>query len=207
MRYALLIHYPQPAVPTVSQDEIKRRQGRLPGLRQGARGRRRAPVRRSAPDDRERHQRRREAGQAPGAGRAVRRDQGALGGTSCSTCPTWTPRSPGPSGVAAAQWGTVEIRPSAMRFVDGAWTARALSRGPTRRRAPRSWPAPPTAACSRILAARDGDIEAAEDCLADAFERALRTWPETACRTTRTAGCSPWPATAGATSAARRPSG
>ena len=30
-----------------------------------------------------------------------------------------------------------------------------------------------------ILAARDGDIEAAEDCLADAFERALRTWPET----------------------------
>jgi predicted RNA polymerase sigma factor len=29
-----------------------------------------------------------------------------------------------------------------------------------------------------ILAARDGDIEAAEDCLADAFERALRTWPE-----------------------------
>ena len=30
-----------------------------------------------------------------------------------------------------------------------------------------------------ILAARDGDIEAAEDCLADAFARALGTWPET----------------------------
>jgi RNA polymerase sigma-70 factor (ECF subfamily) len=30
-----------------------------------------------------------------------------------------------------------------------------------------------------ILAARDGDIEAAEDCLADAFARALQTWPET----------------------------
>lgn len=28
-----------------------------------------------------------------------------------------------------------------------------------------------------ILAARDGDIESAEDCLADAFAQALRTWP------------------------------
>jgi predicted RNA polymerase sigma factor len=30
-----------------------------------------------------------------------------------------------------------------------------------------------------ILAARDGDIESAEDCLAEAFAQALRTWPET----------------------------
>jgi RNA polymerase sigma-70 factor (ECF subfamily) len=30
-----------------------------------------------------------------------------------------------------------------------------------------------------ILAARDGDIESAEDCLADAFAQALRVWPET----------------------------
>jgi predicted RNA polymerase sigma factor len=30
-----------------------------------------------------------------------------------------------------------------------------------------------------ILAARDGDIESAEDCLADAFAQALRTWPDT----------------------------
>jgi RNA polymerase sigma-70 factor (ECF subfamily) len=30
-----------------------------------------------------------------------------------------------------------------------------------------------------ILAASDGDIEGAEDCLADAFARALDTWPET----------------------------
>jgi RNA polymerase sigma-70 factor (ECF subfamily) len=30
-----------------------------------------------------------------------------------------------------------------------------------------------------LLAARDGDIESAEDCLADAFAQALRTWPET----------------------------
>ncbi len=30
-----------------------------------------------------------------------------------------------------------------------------------------------------ILAARDGDIEPAEDCLAEAFSQALRTWPET----------------------------
>jgi RNA polymerase sigma-70 factor (ECF subfamily) len=30
-----------------------------------------------------------------------------------------------------------------------------------------------------ILAARDGDIESAEDCLGDAFAQALRTWPET----------------------------
>lgn len=30
-----------------------------------------------------------------------------------------------------------------------------------------------------VLAARTGDIPAAEDALADAFERALRTWPET----------------------------
>ena len=30
-----------------------------------------------------------------------------------------------------------------------------------------------------ILAARDGDIEGAEDCLAEAFARALDTWPET----------------------------
>ena len=29
-----------------------------------------------------------------------------------------------------------------------------------------------------ILAARDGDIELAEDCLAEAFAQALRTWPE-----------------------------
>ena len=29
-----------------------------------------------------------------------------------------------------------------------------------------------------ILAARDGDIESAEDCLAEAFAEALRTWPE-----------------------------
>ncbi|MGH7551912.1 MAG: sigma factor, partial [Longimicrobiales bacterium] len=29
-----------------------------------------------------------------------------------------------------------------------------------------------------ILAARSGDIELAEDCLADAFHRALATWPE-----------------------------
>lgn len=30
-----------------------------------------------------------------------------------------------------------------------------------------------------ILAAKDGDIESAEDCLADAFAQALRVWPET----------------------------
>lgn len=30
-----------------------------------------------------------------------------------------------------------------------------------------------------ILAASDGDIESAEDCLAEAFAQALRTWPET----------------------------
>ena len=30
-----------------------------------------------------------------------------------------------------------------------------------------------------ILAARDGDIESAEDCLAEAFAQALRSWPET----------------------------
>jgi predicted RNA polymerase sigma factor len=30
-----------------------------------------------------------------------------------------------------------------------------------------------------ILAARDGDIESAEDCLAEAFAQAMRTWPET----------------------------
>src|SRR6185437_12828279 len=30
-----------------------------------------------------------------------------------------------------------------------------------------------------ILAAKDGDIESAEDCLADAFAQALRSWPET----------------------------
>jgi len=30
-----------------------------------------------------------------------------------------------------------------------------------------------------ILAARDADIQAAEDCLADAFEQALSSWPET----------------------------
>lgn len=30
-----------------------------------------------------------------------------------------------------------------------------------------------------ILAASDGDIESAEDCLAEAFAQALRSWPET----------------------------
>ena len=30
-----------------------------------------------------------------------------------------------------------------------------------------------------IVAAKNGDIESAEDCLAEAFAQALRTWPET----------------------------
>ena len=30
-----------------------------------------------------------------------------------------------------------------------------------------------------VLAAKDGDIESAEDCLAEAFAQALSSWPET----------------------------
>jgi RNA polymerase sigma-70 factor (ECF subfamily) len=33
-----------------------------------------------------------------------------------------------------------------------------------------------------VLAARTGDIALAEDALADAFEKALRSWPGSGCR-------------------------
>jgi predicted RNA polymerase sigma factor len=40
-----------------------------------------------------------------------------------------------------------------------------------------------------LLAASASDLAAAEDALADAFERALRTWPSQGCRATPTRGC------------------
>jgi hypothetical protein len=85
----------------------------------------------------------------------------------------WAEKCPG------AQWGVVEVRPSATAFVDGAW-ARTASVG---QRADSVAHAAELAARDSygkvlaLLAASTRDIGAAEDALADAFERALQTWP------------------------------
>lgn len=122
MRYALLIHYPQPAVSSLTPDEIK--EG-MAAFHAYAKALDDAGVLRSA-----------EVLQTIASATSVSVKQGklqvqdgpfadtkeAFAGIFTIDVPdldaalAWAEKCP------AAHWGTVEIRPSAVRFVDGAWT-------------------------------------------------------------------------------------
>jgi hypothetical protein len=122
MRYALLIHYPQPAVSALTRDEIE--EG-MAAFHAYAKALDDAGVLLSA-----------EVLQTVASATSVSVRQGklqvqdgpfadtkeAFAGIFVLDAPdldaalAWAERCP------AAQWGTVEIRPSAVRFVDGAWT-------------------------------------------------------------------------------------
>jgi hypothetical protein len=121
MRYALLIHYPQPAVPSVSQEEMK---AGMAAFHAYARSLEDAGVLCSA-----------EVLQPIASATSVSVKEGrlrvqdgpfadtkeAFAGIFMLDVPdldaalAWAEQCP------AAQWGTVEIRPSAVRFADGAW--------------------------------------------------------------------------------------
>ena len=123
MRYALLIHYPQPAVPALSQDEMR---AGMAAFQSYAEALADAGVLRSA-----------EVLQPSASATSVSVRQGQLqvqDGPFADTkeafaglfmldvsdldaALAWAERCP------AARWGTVEIRPSGVRFVDGAWTS------------------------------------------------------------------------------------
>lgn len=122
MRYALLIHYPQPAVSTLTEHQIEEGKAAFHAY---ARALDDAGVLRSA-----------EVLQTIASATSVSVKQGKLqvqDGLFADTreafagifmldvadldaALAWAEKCP------AAQWGTVEIRPSAVRFVDGAWT-------------------------------------------------------------------------------------
>ena len=122
MRYALLIHYPQPAVPNISQDEIK---AGMAAFQAYAKALEDAGVLQSA-----------EVLQTVANATSVSLRQGklqvqdgpfaetkeAFAGVFMLDVPdldaalAWAEQCP------AVHWGTVEIRPSAVRFVDGAWS-------------------------------------------------------------------------------------
>ena len=123
MRYALLIHYPQPSVSTLTEEEIT--QG-MAAFQAYARALGDAGVLLSA-----------EILQTIDRATSVSVKQGklqvqdgpfaetkeAFAGIFMLDVPdldaalAWAEKCP------AAQWGTVEIRPSAVRVVDGAWTS------------------------------------------------------------------------------------
>lgn len=125
MRYALLIHYPQPAVSTLSEAEVK---AGMAAFQAYAAALDQAGVLRSA-----------EVLQTVASATSVSMKQGklqvqdgpfadtkeAFAGIFMLELPdldaalAWAEKCP------AAQWGTVEIRPSAVRFVDGAWASAA----------------------------------------------------------------------------------
>ncbi|MHB1313276.1 MAG: YciI family protein [Gemmatimonadaceae bacterium] len=122
MRYALLIHYPQPAVSTLSAEAIKEGMAAFDAYAKMLEG---AGVLRSA-----------EILQTIASATSVSVKQGrlqvqdgpfadtkeAFAGIFMLDVPdldaaiAWAEKCP------AAQWGTVEIRPSAVRVVAGAWT-------------------------------------------------------------------------------------
>ncbi|MBC7841376.1 MAG: YciI family protein [Gemmatimonadaceae bacterium] len=122
MRYALLIHYPQPTDSTPSEEEVKAGMAAFHAYATALDG---AGVLRSA-----------EVLQTIASATSVSMQQGALhvqdgpyadtkeafAGifmievTDLDAALAWAEQCP------AAQWGTVEIRPSAVRFVDGAWS-------------------------------------------------------------------------------------
>ena len=138
MRYALLIHYPQPAVSTLSEDEIK---AGMAAFHAYAKALEEAGVLRSA-----------EVLQTIAKATSVSLKQGklqvqdgpfadtkeAFAGIFMLDVPdldaalAWAEKCP------AAHWGTVEIRPSAVRFADGGWTSASEPvRGARRRACPR----------------------------------------------------------------------
>jgi hypothetical protein len=122
MRYALLIHYPQPAVSTLSPEEIK---AGMAAFHAYATALDQAGVLRSA-----------EVLQPISTATSVSMKQGTLqvqdgpfadtkeafAGIFMLDVPdldaalAWAEKCP------AAHWGTVEIRPSGVRFEQGAWT-------------------------------------------------------------------------------------
>lgn len=121
MRYALLIHYPQPAVSTLTEEQIKEGMAAFHAYAAALDD---AGVLRSA-----------EVLQTIASATSVSVNDGKLhvqDGPFADTkeafagifmidvadldaALAWAEKCP------AAQWGTVEIRPSAVRFVDGAW--------------------------------------------------------------------------------------
>ena len=122
MRYALLIHYPQPAVSTLTEEDIE---AGMAAFRAYAKALSDAGVLLSA-----------EVLETVASATSVSLKNGSLqiqdgpfadtkeqfAGIFMIDVPdldaalAWAEKCP------AAQWGTVEIRPSAVRFVDGAWT-------------------------------------------------------------------------------------
>jgi hypothetical protein len=122
MRYALLIHYPQPAPSTLTEEDIK---AGMAAFQAYAKALEQAGVLRSA-----------EVLQTIASATSVSVRQGKLqvqdgpfadtkevfAGIFILEVPdldaalAWAEKCP------AAHWGTVEIRPSAVRFVDGEWT-------------------------------------------------------------------------------------
>lgn len=123
MRYALLIHYPQPTVSTLSEEEIR---AGMAAFHAYATALDQAGVLRSA-----------EVLQTVASATSVSVRQGApqvqdgpfadtreaFAGIFMVDVPdldaalAWAERCP------AAQWGTVEIRPSAVRFEQGTWVS------------------------------------------------------------------------------------
>ena len=123
MRYALLIHYPQPAVSTLTEEQIAQGKAAFHAYASALED---AGVLRSA-----------EVLQTIASATSVSVKNGTLqvqdgpfadtkeafAGIFTIDVPdldaaiAWAERCP------AAQWGTVEIRPSAVRFVNGAWTS------------------------------------------------------------------------------------
>jgi hypothetical protein len=123
MRYALLLHYPQPPVPALRQEEIDAGKAAFHAYAKALDD---AGVLRSA-----------EVLQQIAMATSVSLKQGSLqvqdgpfaetkeafAGIFMIEVPdldaalAWAEQCP------VAHWGTVEIRPSAVRFVDGAWTA------------------------------------------------------------------------------------
>lgn len=122
MRYALLIHYPQPAISTLTEEDIE---AGMAAFRAYAKALSDAGVLLSA-----------EVLETVASATSVSLKNGSLqiqdgpfadtkeqfAGIFMIDVPdldaalAWAEKCP------AAQWGTVEIRPSAVRFVDGAWT-------------------------------------------------------------------------------------
>lgn len=125
MRYALLMHYPQPAVSSLSEEEMK---AGMAAFQAYAKALDDAGVLRSA-----------EVLQPIASATSVSTRQGrlqvqdgpfadtkeAFAGIFMLDVPdldaalAWAERCP------AVQWGTVEVRPSGVRFADGAWVSAA----------------------------------------------------------------------------------
>lgn len=123
MRYALLLHYPQPSVSNLSEETLKAGKAAFHGYAKALND---AGVLHSA-----------EVLQTVASATSVSLKNGSLqvqdgpfaetreqfAGIFLIDVPdldaalAWAEKCP------AAQWGTVEIRPSAVRFVDGTWIA------------------------------------------------------------------------------------